>query len=203
MTIGKGQVWGQPGPLPDDGVLVRTDAEASAAIAVARADGTALPILGLVGGDLARTCGATGDEDRLRGSDAQRLPVDLGIVAIDGVEVPFVAHVVVRRRTWLGPIVVAMNAQFIGRADVAPRSHPNDGRLDVLAADLALGQRWEARRRLATGTHVPHPGVRERRVRDAELPVARGAEVWVDGVRRGRPARVEVRIEPDALTVVV
>ncbi len=38
-----------------------------------------------------------------------------------------------------------MNAQFLGRWDVAPRGHPNDGRLDVLDADLPLDERLQVR----------------------------------------------------------
>jgi len=84
VTIRKGEPWGGPGPLPDDGVLVRTDAEARRAVTDARRAGRAVPALGLLGGDLARTCGSTGRADRLRGSEAQRLPVDLGEVLVDG-----------------------------------------------------------------------------------------------------------------------
>ena len=36
MTIEKGQDWGEAGPLPDDGVLVRSDAEARAVVTAAR-----------------------------------------------------------------------------------------------------------------------------------------------------------------------
>ncbi len=203
MTIGKGQVWGEPGALPDDGVVVETDAEASAAVARARRESRPAPVLGLVGGDLARTCGATGRVDRLRGPEAQRLPVDLGEVLVDGELRFFVAHLVARRSWWRGEVVVAMNAQYLGRWDVAPRSHPNDGRLDMLRGALPLGDRIEARRRLPTGTHVPHPGIAERRVRAVQLDLAAGTRVWLDGVCVGPARALSIRCVPDALTCVV
>ena len=49
-----------------------------------------------------------------------------------------VAHVVVRRQWWRGEIVMAMNAQFYGRYDVAPRGHPNDGKVDVVRVDPSM-----------------------------------------------------------------
>ncbi len=39
MTIKKGETWGAPGPLPADGVVVRSDAEARAVVSEARRSG--------------------------------------------------------------------------------------------------------------------------------------------------------------------
>jgi len=201
VTIRKGEVWGEPGPLPPDGVVVSTDLEARRAVTDARRANRTPPALGLLGGDLARTCGATGDEARLRGPDAQRLPVDLGEVLVDGALHFFVAHLVARRSWWRGPVVAAMNAEFLGRWDVAPRSHPNDGRLDLLQADLPVGDRWKARSRLPTGSHVPHPGIAERRVRAVQLDLAPGTRLWLDGECIGPARALSIRVVPDALTV--
>lgn len=203
MTIRKGEVWGRPGALPADGIVVRSDAEARAAVTAARRADQPLPVLGLVSGDLARTCGATGDEERLRGPDAQTLPVDLGEVLVDGSLQYFVAHLVARRTWWRGRTIALMNAQYLGRWDVAPRSHPNDGRLDLLDADLPLDERIKARSRLATGTHVPHPRISERRVKAVQLDLPAGARVWLDGVDLGEARALSVRTVPDALEVVV
>ncbi len=203
MTIAKGEPWGTSGALPTDGVIVRTDAEARAVVTAARSAKESFPPLGLLGGDLARTCGATGDESRLRSADAQTLPVDLGEVLIDGSLHLFVAHLVARRSWWWGPVVVAMNAQFLGSWDVAPRSHPNDGRLDLLEADLSLADRWKARSRLPTGTHVPHPGISERRVKAVQLDLPAGTKVWLDGECVGAAHVLSIRTVPDALSVVV
>ena len=84
-----------------------------------------------------------------------------------------------------GPGVVAMNAQWLGSWDVAPRSHPNDGLLDVFDGDLPLGERLKARSRLPTGTHVPHPGIAERRVAAVQIELDRPTPVWLDGERVG------------------
>jgi hypothetical protein len=131
MTIEKGQPWGSPGTLPAEGLVVRSDAEARAIVERARRAGESVPPLGLLGGDLCRTVGGAGDEARLHSAEAMQLPSDLGAVLIDGRLHWFVAHLVARKRWWRGRVYVAMNAEFIGRWDVAPRGHPNDGRLDT------------------------------------------------------------------------
>ena len=58
-------------------------------------------------------------------------------VDADGRRLTAVAHVVARGGGpwWRGPIVAVMNADRLGRWDVAPRAHPNDGRLDVVEVD--------------------------------------------------------------------
>jgi hypothetical protein len=205
VTVAKGQPWGELGPLPDDGVVVRDDASAAAVIAAARARGVDAPALGLLGGDLCRTVGGRGDESRLRRPDAARLRVDLLVVRLDdGEERVALAHVVARGRTWLhGPVHAAMNAAWIGAWNVAPRAHPNDGLVDVIRADPSAGDRWKARRRLPLGTHVPHPRIQVTRAADAELDRGRTGGVWLDGVRVGDARIVHVRVEPDAVAIVV
>lgn len=203
MTVEKHRPWGEPGALPADGVLVRSDAEARSIAESARRAGTPVPALGVLGGDLCRTVGGRGDEARLRSADAMTLPTDLGSVLVDGRQHWFVAHLVVRRSWWRGRVVAVMNAQWIGPWDVAPKSHPGDGLLDVLDGDLSLDDRFKARRRLRTGTHVPHPGIAQRRVPALQLELERPTPVWLDGVRVAEARRLSIRLEPDALRVVV
>ena len=202
MTIEKGEPWGSPGTLPADGLVVRSDAEARAIVERARRAGEPVPALGLLGGDLCRTVGGAGDETRLHSDEAVQLPVDLGAVLIDGRLHWFVAHLVARKRWWRGRVYVAMNAEFIGRWDVAPRGHPNDGRLDTFDVTMSTGERLKARGRLPTGTHLPHPHIKERRVSAAQVEID-GLDVWLDGERVGPAKSLSIRVEPDAFTVVV
>jgi diacylglycerol kinase family enzyme len=132
-----------------------------------------------------------------------QLPVDLGAVLIDGRLHWFVAHLVARRSWLRGRAVVVMNAQFIGAWDVAPKSHPDDGRLDVLDGDLPLGQRLLARRRLRSGTHVPHPLIEQRRVSALQIDLDRPTPIYLDGEHVGDGRSLSLRVEPDALTCVV
>src|SRR5437764_4051723 len=129
MPISRGSPYGEPGTLPADGVVVRSDAEARAVIERARAEGRPFPPLGLLGGDLCRSLGGPGDEPRLRSADAVTFPVDLGEALLDGRLHLFVAHLVARTRWWTRAFV-AMNAQWVGGWNLGPRAHPDDGLLD-------------------------------------------------------------------------
>ncbi len=202
MTIEKGKEWGVPGALPASGVVVHSDAEARHVVERARRAGEDVPPLGLLGGDLCRTVGGTGDEARLRSDDAVQLPVDLGAVLVDGRLHWFVAHLVVRKGWWRGRVFAAMNAEYLGHWDVAPRSHPNDGVLDTFDVTMPLGERLKARSRLPLGTHVPHAGIKERRASAIQVD-AEGLDVWLDGEKLGPARTLSIRVEPDALICVV
>ncbi len=199
VPIRKGEAWGAVGPLPPDTVVVRSNTQARAVVTDARRNGRAIPPLALLGGDLCRTLGGTGDEARLRSGGATEVGVDLGAVLLDGRLHWFLAHLVARKGWWRGRVVVAMNAQFIGRWDVAPRGHPNDGRLELLDADLPLGTRMQVRSRLATGTHVPHPGIEESHVSSQQLDLDQPTSVYLDGDLVGTARHLSLRVEPNAL----
>jgi hypothetical protein len=203
VTIRRGEDWGAPGPLPDGGVVVRTDAEAREVVSAARRAGTPPPALGLLGGDLCRTLGGTGDEARLRSPEAMAFPCDLGAVLLDGRLHWFVASLVARGPWWRGRAWLAMNAAWLGRWNVAPRAHPDDGLLDTFDARVPAGQRLAVRRRLPLGAHLPHPAITERRTKAAQKSLERPLAVWLDGTAVGEARDLSVRVEPDALTIVV
>lgn len=196
MTVEKGQDWGSEGGLPDDGVTVGSDAEARAIVTEARRANEPIPPLGLLGGDLCRTLGG-------RGALATRATVDLGTVLVDGRLQFFVAHLVVRRGRLRGPLFGAFNAEWLGAWDVVPRAHPGDGLLEVVEVTMSPGDRWKARRRLPTGSHVPHPGIRLSRAAAVQHEVPKGHAVRLDGERLGPASNLSIRLEPDALRVVV
>jgi YegS C-terminal NAD kinase beta sandwich-like domain len=205
MTIRKGEAWGEPGPLPPDGVLARTDREVRAVAEGALVNHGRPPAVGLLGGDLCRTVGGRGDEVRLRSDAAVRLPVDLGHVWLDEREAWFAAHLVARRWWWWGRLFAVVNAQYLGAWDLAPTGHPNDGRLDVVdvSPSMSLRDRLRARSRLPLGTHVPHPAITTRRVTSLDERFDPPLKVWLDGVPEGEVHHLVVKALPDALTVVV
>ncbi|MDQ4089303.1 MAG: hypothetical protein M3163_03215 [Actinomycetota bacterium] len=198
MPIAKGAPYGEPGELPAGGVVVRSDAEAGAVLRDARRDRRPFPALGLLDGDLCRTLGGgTGSE--LQGV---RFTVDLGEALLDGRLHLFVAHLVARTRLWTRAFV-AMNAQSLGRWNLGPRAHPNDGLLDTYDVHLPRGQLLPVRSRLHHGAHLPHPNIKERRTPALQVEMERPLPVRIDGVGVGKAKVISVRVEPDALTVVI
>lgn len=201
MPIGRNEDYGIAAPLSPGSPVVGSDAELRALVLDSRSRGERLPVVGLVGGDLCRTLGGRGDVARLSGPDARTVPVDLGIVTIDGEPTVFVAHLLVGR--FLAGGTVVAQAQWLGPLDIGPRSHPCDGLLDVTTGRLPLGQRRAGRRRARSGTHLPHPDLSHQRTDRLVVERERPLPVTIDGVRIGRHRRLEIGLEPDALSVVV
>jgi hypothetical protein len=99
--------------------------------------------------------------------------------------------------------VVVANGQFVRGFDVVPRGHPGDGRLEVQVYALEPGERAEMRRRLTTGTHVPHPHILERSGRVVEIEATVDLPVEIDGVARSRQRHLRVAVLPGALRILV
>ena len=202
MTIRKGEAWGEPAVCPSTLRIVPTDRDLRDWVIWHRTRGVPIADVGISGGDLARTCGGATDAH----PSAAKVTIDVMRVVLDDNEPTWgVAHVVARRR-WIGDdIVMVMNAQFYGAYDVAPRSHPNDGKLDVLRVDAAMSprQRMQARSRARTGTHVPHGHLSLRSETECDVSLVRPMVIWIDGVRCGTARRLRVIAEPDALTAYV
>ena len=199
--IGRGEDWGATAAVPDGAIWVDDDAAAAEIVADARRRGVAAPPLVLTGGDLARTLGGTGDRSRLERGEGTRVAVDIGAVLVDGRLRWFVAHLVARRGWWRGRVLAVCNAAFIGAWNVAPRAHPGDGRLDIVDADLPVRDRLAARRRLRSGTHVPHPGISSRRAAAVQFDLDADLDIHLDHVPVGRAGALSVRVEPAAVDV--
>lgn len=201
MNLRKGEPWGEPGPRPPDAIVCDSDAAAADVVNERRVAGAELPVIALTGGDLCRTLG--GGRRPIDRPDATRALVDIGRADLDDGPHWFVAHCISRRRWWHGPFVVVMNAAFVGTANAAPRAHPGDGRFDVIEGRLSWSDRWKARSRLASGTHVPHPGLNQRRVSLGRWEFDRPMPMWLDGRATPPSGNLTVTVEPDALRVVV
>ncbi len=200
MTIEKGEDWGGRGRLPADAPVVDADAALAASWSADDPD----RVVGLLAGDLHRTVGGRGTVQQLRNEERTVLPIDIGILTLpDGTERPFVAHVVRRRRFWAGTTLAVMNASFVGEWNVAPRGHPNDGRLDVVEAKLSFSDRRKAASRLPAGAHVPHPDISIRRLKRGTFEVASGDRLIVDGEPITASGQIEWTVVPDALSILI
>jgi diacylglycerol kinase family enzyme len=175
---------------------VATDAEAASLI------GSSEPV-GLVGGDLCRTLGGRGSVERLTSPDAVTFPVDAISVSLDGAPPrSAVAHIVARTWGWRRAFV-AMNVQWLGEWNVAPRGHPDDGRIETLAWSLSGRAARQVLVRMRLGNYLPHPGIVTATTTSTSVTFDRTRWVWIDGVRAGRARTLTVVVAPDALRVVV
>ena len=206
---GWGVDYGEEGEIPPDAVTAASDAAAAQIVAEARRANREIPPVVLTGGDLARTLGVAAPPRRARtgpssppsNTAGSRVAADVGAALVDGRLHWFVAHLVARRSWWRGRLLVAANASFIGRWNAAPRSHPGDGRLDVFDASPSLAVRLAARRRLPSGTHVPHPDITQRRAAAAQFDFDPALDVYLDSRILGRARTLSLRVEPGALEV--
>lgn len=205
MTIRPGQPWGTVEPLPDDVVTVVDDASVASLLDPSDGTGPPQPVAPRRG-DCWRAAGGRPEWDRVAaGGEVALLPWDAVEVRADGRRWWAVAHVVARGRAWSGEIVAIMNVDHLGDWDVAPRAHPNDGLIDSVHVDAAMGwrARWQARRRLPSGTHLPHPLISVRRAETFTFRFAHPRWLFVDGVGVGRVRHLEARVHPDRLTLCV
>ena len=193
MTIEKGQPWGEShgvgveSVLPDDAAVARYVNDHPAAVVSA------------VSGDLMQTLGLSDGPRR----EPLWFPMDLGFASLDGgAEQPFAAHVIARSTGWLGVSAAVMNAAWLNDRYLGPRSHPNDGLLDVTIGALPPRQLWAAAKRAKTGVHVPHPALSVKRVPVWEHTFDRARSIWIDGCRIGRAKHLVCRVESDAFTLV-
>lgn len=198
VTISKGKPWERPADPGVQPIQVSSDAEAAALGASGL--GTAPVFLNLWNGDLRKTLG------REVGPPPQtnfQFAMDLGFVAVDEAEpIPFVSHLVARRRGWAGQCLVAMNAAWLGDLYLGPRAHPNDGLLDITYGTLGIQQRFLAMRRARLGTHLPHPKLTTKRVNHLNFELKRPTPVYVDGLSIGLGTRLALSLVPDAFWVV-
>jgi hypothetical protein len=202
VTIRKGSPWGEPTELPSDAVVVSTDREIARVLA--SGDGREPPVFALTGGDLHRTLGGPLGVPRWERGDAQRFPIDVLDVRLDGTQHVAVAHLVAHGRMgWLSQTVVALNAAFVGTDYLGPRAHPNDGLVDVTEGRLPLSDLWAARRRFESGSHLPHPSLHESRVKSFEIELPQPIRVALDGEPLGRFGALSIDVRPDAIRVVV
>jgi hypothetical protein len=190
MTVRKGVEWGERVTRPNGLVVAASDAELAVLVA-----GGSPPPLAVAKGDLRRTLG-----DSSAGTTMQLVALDLLRVVADGAEMCAVAHVVARHSWWRGRIVGVFNSEHLGRWDVAPRGHPNDGLAEVIDVDptMTLRQRVQAWRRLPSGTHVPHPAIGVSRAASVNWEFGSPLTLHVDGVRRGTVRRLTVTVDADA-----
>ncbi len=105
------------------------------------------------------------------------------------------------RPLFAGPAttVVIANGEFLRGADLVPRGHPGDGRIEVQVYALRAGERRAMRSRVPQGVHLPHPRITTGSGRGVLVTVAGGFPLEVDSVDCGAVNRLRLHVEPGAL----
>jgi len=206
MTIRKNEDWGSTVVRPENLVICETDAAASQLATDFYLQQKPMPAIAITRSSLSRTLGKEGSN--VNSQNMQATPFDL-------IEVTFVdasmieqkvlalGYGLLRKSWWRGDIVAAMNTSFIGDWDCAPRSHPNDGKFDLLAVngEMKSTQRLIASRRLKFGTHLPHPQISMKQLTSFDADCSAKPNLYVDNRRFMSVNQCKFRLLPDALTL--
>ena len=202
MNIEKGRSWGSLSPLPPDGVIIKTNKELLEKVNDCKRQGIDLPTFGLLGGDLWRTLGGRRAEERLYGGEATTLDIDLGCALLDGKIFWFCAHMFIGSKL-KGEKIFISNVAHYGKTNPAPKAHPGDGKFDMLEVKLSPFQTFKAVKRVSAGTHIPHPGIKYKQVSSEQFSFGKKLSIGIDGKNIGKFSTVSIRIENEALRVVI
>ena len=204
MSVRRNRDWGALGKMPADAIVATGDRDVSRLVERAWTDDTALPTVGLAGGDLRRALGGRRNSRHLHDDDnVVSAMIDVGAVIVNGRRFAFVAHVIARSRWWGGPVFAVMNSEWLRDWIVAPRAHPGDGYFDLVEARMSFGDRIKARRRLPTGTHVPHPSIQVRRITSTDIAFGTSRAIYVDGEHVATAPAMRIECHREALHVYV
>ena len=200
MVIEKGAEWGEPAPGFEAKTWTSVDELAAAALDGLRRGRSIEALVAPEHTDLLAQLGLVGPRQP---AERHRYPFDLGVVVGDDeVERPFLTHILAHRPLWAGEFAVVMNVGWRGNWYLGPRAHPNDGLADITVGRLSWRQRLAARRRVPTGSHLPHPDLQYLRRPQWGHEFPTPVRLEVDGRRCGSTRTLSVRIEPDCLAVV-
>jgi hypothetical protein len=219
--IEKGRPWERPAAGPADLRIAGDDAALAAA--VAEHPGARVEYRPSPNADLGRALGVDGSAGDLE------LPLDGLRVSADATERfgvnMLVAGVAPDRANWFtrsqvfevraddrvvhaGPAtaVVVANGQFLRGADLVPRGHPGDGRIEVQVYAVRRSARSGVRARLPQGVHLPHPQIVQASGRRIEIVCGPASSptpvpVELDGVALAPAARLIVSAVPEAFVV--
>jgi hypothetical protein len=221
--VKKGEPWGRPVTTPADRTVHGDDH--ALAVAVTASPGSLLRFVPDASSDLAAAVGLRDGPRSPSGAreGATELPMDV-LVLGDGALVvnmivlgtppervarttrSFEARVDLDGRVWYSgrctTVVVAVG-QWRHGVDLVPRGHPGDGRVEVQAYGLRPGERRAMRRRLTTGSHLPHPRIASGSARSVEIVTSRAVPIDADGSRRPGADRLTATVRPEAYRLLV
>lgn len=185
--------------VPDDAIFCNSDAECAEAAA------SGIPFIPLAG-ELAHALGA-GSALISAGQQCVILSIDQILIKATSTSGEIFHFNAISDLTfgsyWHGEFHVITSTGWTGGREVCPRAHPGDGVLDYLRVETAMSlrQRLKARRKMRSGTHLPHPSLRVSRL--TSLTLEGPLLLIVDGVARGKYAQIDCSIEASSAQVVL
>ncbi len=218
--IRKGEAWGSPAAGPPEVVVAGPDR--ALAHAVPSLQGQRVWFRPAGASDFARALGLVAGEQ----PGATLVPVDALRIDAEGTPGLGINMVVVgcapdRQRWWSrsvpvavtvdgravhdGPAtaVVVANGEYLRGADLVPRGHPGDGRVEVQVYALRRTERRGMRARLGAGEHLPHPRITSTSGRQVRITASRAVAWELDGGPRAPVRTLSVDVEPHACTLYV
>ena len=95
-------------------------------------------------------------------------------------------------------------AMFRGRR-VFQKSHPNDGKIEVLTIerDMKLRQRLLAIMRVRKGSHLPHPHLKIWQTTAEVIHFQRPLPIFIDGVKVTTSDTLRISVIPDAINIYI
>jgi hypothetical protein len=215
--IRPGEDWGEAATGPPD--LEVTGSDADLAAAVTARPGALVRYRPVGPSDIAQAVGLTEGSSGEWAVPMDALRVDSGTLAVNMVvvgvppdrarrftqaRIPF--EVAVDGAPWwsgkaLGAVIAT--GEFLRGHDVVPRGHPGDGRAEIQVYAERGSERTAVRRRLASGTHVPHPRIRQRTGRSFVVGCAHPWTIEIDGRPDRETTKVHVEVVPNAYRLLV
>lgn len=201
--IRRGQDWGDWGRPDPDVPTVRSDREASALLESGKAEFL------LVAGDMALTLGATEPTSTCL---FRKYPIDVVRITLSSRngkrEKRFIlSHCSIRHTCLFGGMlrgrsIFISNSQYWNGRVLAPKGHPNDGRIQLLemSDSMSIRQRFQTFLRLQSGTHLPHPDIHVQHL-SRQVDMGLKGVVFADGRRLGRMCLESFEVIPDGAVV--
>ena len=196
MVIVKGDDWGQR--VHKQGVVcTRSDHDVFLNLAFP------------VRGDIAHTIGSeTGKRSAIKQIDNRtqwhQLPFDVIEVNIDGVSIRAAAHIRIGHLLW-GECHLLSNVAFYKGKRVFAKSHPNDGKIEVLtmAREMGTRQRFMALMKVRQGSHLPHPHLVNRQVTEELFQFQSPLPIFIDGKKIGNASELRMLVIADAINIYI
>ncbi len=160
-------------------------------------------IIRIESGNIFRTLGGSENRDQSPPLQATMCEIDLASVQFSNKEFLFASHCSLRQHHFSTKGVLIMNSQFYKNRRVAIRSHPSDGKLDVISSELNLRQYMLASKLSESGNHMPHPDINIKSTDQHSISFHRNMRIYTDGCLIGRSDAVEISLLSKAIKVII